>query len=538
MCVPVLSRNACVFAESVFDLPGVITRGKDVTQTESERPVAVIDIGSNSIRLVVYDGLNRVSFPVFNEKIECGLGRDLDRTGCLHPDGVHLARQSLHRFVALLNAMGVVQVVAVATAAIREANDGPAFAKELESFCDFPIQILSGKEEARISANGVLSAIPDAHGFVGDLGGGSVELVSIEGGRIQDLSTLPLGPIRMAREIVIDADAALEVVNRNIEGLDWISDGEGKAFYAVGGAWRAFSSAHMAHIDYPLNVSHHYEIATPDAIKFARHIESLSPEDIAALPGPTKKRSATLAYASVLLERLLTISNVDKVVFSAYGLREGCLFEQQSEPSQEEDPLIEICRRVSMLTGRLTADGEALFHWISPAFKEDAPYRQRLRRAACFLADLEWSEHPDYRVEHALLRILRYPLVGVDHAGRAFMALAVASRHAKVSSKLMSRFVEPLLGRQEIDCARAIGLAMRLGYTFSGGVVSLLEQTSLSRDGDRLTLCMPDHADVLVGDVVHRRLKSLAQALGCKPDVTYAASCDEESKAPWSNLVG
>jgi exopolyphosphatase / guanosine-5'-triphosphate,3'-diphosphate pyrophosphatase len=524
-------------------LPGIITRGKDTIQAASERPVAVIDIGSNSIRLVVYDSLSRVSFPVFNEKIECGLGRDLDRTGCLHPDGVNMARQSLHRFVALLNAMGVAQVVAVATAAIRDAKDGPAFAKELEAFCDFPIQILSGKEEARISANGVLSAIPNAAGFVGDLGGGSVELVAIEGGRIKELSTLPLGPIRMAREIVIDADAALQVVNRNIEGLDWIGDGEGKAFYAVGGAWRAFASAHMAHIGYPLNVSHHYEIATPDAIKFARHIESLSPEDIAALPGPSRKRSETLAYASVLLERLLTISKVDKVVFSAYGLREGCLYEQQPEPSQEEDPLIEICHRVSTLTGRLTADGEALFHWISPAFKEDEAWQIRLRRAACLLADLEWSEHPDYRVEHALLRILRYPLVGVDHAGRAFMALAVASRHAKVRSQLMTRFVEPLLSPPEMDRARATGLAMRLGYTFSGGVVSLLEQTSLSRDGDRLTLCMPDHADVLVGDVVQRRLKSLAQALGCTPDVTYVASFDEESNPPKSilarsNLVG
>lgn len=509
-------------------MPGIITRGKDTVKSHSERPVAVIDIGSNSIRLVVYDSLNRVSFPVFNEKIECGLGRDMDRTGCLHPEGVSLARQSLHRFVALMGAMGVIQVVAVATAAIRDAEDGPEFAKELEAFCDFPIQILSGEEEARISANGVLSAIPDAAGFVGDLGGGSVELVAIDGGRIQALSTLPLGPIRMAREIVIDPDAALQVVNRNIEGLDWIKDGQGKSFYAVGGAWRAFARAHMAQVGYPLKVSHHYEVSAPDVIEFARRIETLSAKDLSSLPNLSKKRAATLPYASVLLERLLTISNVDKVVFSAYGLREGCLFEQQSAQRQAEDPLIEICRGVSAFTGRLTADGETLFHWISPAFEGEEPWQRRLRRAACLLADLEWSEHPDYRVEHALLRILRYPLVGVDHSGRAFMGLAVASRHAKVRAQLMTHFVEPLLNADETARARAIGLAMRLGYTLSGGVISLLEQTSLARDGNRLVLQMPDHADVLVGDVVQRRFKSLAKALGCTPMVTYVPANESE----------
>jgi exopolyphosphatase / guanosine-5'-triphosphate,3'-diphosphate pyrophosphatase len=510
-------------------LPGIITRGNETVRADSDRPVAVVDIGSNSIRLVVYDRLSRVPVPVFNEKIGCGLGRELDRTGRLYPEGVKMARQSLKRFVALMEAMGVVQVVAVATAAVREAEDGPEFTKGLQKLCGFPIQVISGKEEARISGHGVLSSIPDASGFVGDLGGGSVELVAVENGALQELSTLPIGPIRMAREIVGDAETALKVVNKSIKTVDWISSGKGKNFYAVGGAWRAFGRAHMAKVSYPLNIYHQYKISATEAIEFAHYLESLSPKAIAELPGPSKRRAATLPYASVLLERLLTISGVESVVFSAYGLREGCLFEQLPKSTRKEDPLIEGCRVVSGLTGRKTADGETLFHWMSPAFDGESKLQQHLRRAACLLADMEWSEHPEYRVEHALLRILRFPMVGVDHSGRAFMGLAVASRHARVSNELMSRYVEPLLDWREVARARAVGLAMRLGYTLSGGVISLLEQTRLERKDDDLLLRLPDHADVLVGDVVQRRFRTLAGTLNCKPTVVYDAAREPAS---------
>ena len=207
------------------------------------------------------------------------------------------------------------------------------------------------------------------------------------------------------------------------------------------------------------------------------------------------------------------------MLFSAYGLREGLIFDRLPESMKAEDPLIAACRNLAAMTGRATADGDALFRWMSPAFADETPAEARLRRAACLLADLEWSEHPDYRAEHALLRILRYPLIGVDHPGRAYMALAVASRHAKVSENLLAGFLRGLLDGAESSRARAAGLAMRLAYTFSGGVISLLEQTALRRDGNRLKLELPDHADVLVGDVVQSRFRTLAQELGCQPRI-------------------
>lgn len=500
-------------------MPGVILRGEETRLIDANKPVAVIDIGSNSVRLVVFDGLYRVPTPIFNEKIVCGLGRELDKTNKLFPDGIVLARKSLRRFVALIDAMGVGQIIAVATAAVREAEDGPAFAREIQQMCGFKVQIADGEEEARLSAHGVLSAIPDGEGLVGDLGGASVELVHIANKGILSLATLPLGPIRMAQDVVDDKTMAHQVIDKQLAQIHWFKNASKKSIYAVGGAWRALSLIHMNHIQYPLHVAHQYKIAAPKAIEFSRFVAGLSRETLFKMKGLSKRRAETLPYAAILLERLLEETEAKNVIFSAYGLREGCIFDRLAKAVRTEDPLVSHCRRIAENTGRITSDGRILFEWMSAAFPGESDEQSRLRRAACFLSDLEWSEHPDYRVEHALLRILRYPLAGVDHAGRAYMGLSVASRHGRVPDNLLHRYVEPLLSDDEMARARATGLAMRLAYTFSGGVISLIEQTSLRRSGNDLYLEIPSDAAILVGDVVQKRFNALSKLLGCTPHI-------------------
>ena len=171
--------------------------------------------------------------------------------------------------------------------------------------------------------------------------------------------------------------------------------------------------------------------------------------------------------------------------------------------------------------GRATADGEALFQWMTPLFPDEDKRHSRLRLAACYLADIGWSEHPDYRAEMVFERILRHPTVGTDHPGRVFLATSVAARHAAIEKSLIRREAGSLLDNEEFERARAIGLAMRLGYTFSGGVISLLQQATLARQTDRLILSLPDHADILVGDTVQRRFVTLARALSCEAEIDY-----------------
>ncbi|PPR24665.1 MAG: Guanosine-5'-triphosphate,3'-diphosphate pyrophosphatase [Alphaproteobacteria bacterium MarineAlpha10_Bin1] len=508
----------------ILTMPGAIAPAPLAVKSATQAPVAIIDIGSNSVRLVVYDGAKRAPIPVFNEKVLCGLGRGLDSTGRLNPEGAKLALESLHRFAALTQAMGVSDIDAFATAAVREATDASDFVAVVERDCGFPVRVISGVEEARLSALGVLAEIPQANGIMGDLGGASLELAHLEGGTGDAQTSLPIGPLRIASGPGDPGGASASDSGRRMEDylnqVDWLSAARGGTFYAVGGAWRSWARMHMRHVNYPLSIAHHYEISARSALEFAREIAALSPDALANFAGFPEERADSVPFANLVLKRLIEQTGVAAVLFSAYGVREGLIFDRLPDSLKSEDPLIAACRNLAAMTGRATADGEALYRWASPAFADETIEEARLRRAACLLADLEWSEHPDYRAEHALLRILRYPLIGVDHPGRAYMGLAVASRHAKVRDSLLERYLHGLLDGAEMHRAKAAGLAMRLAYTFSGGVISLLEQTALRREGNRLKLELPSHADVLVGNVVQSRFRSLAQELGCEARIS------------------
>ena len=451
-----------------------------------------------------------------------GKGRGLDANGRLNAEGAKLAQSSVHRFAALTQAMGVTDINAFATAAVREATDGAAFQAAVEEDCGFPIRVISGEEEARLSALGVTAEIPQANGVMGDLGGASLELAHLQYGENVNQANLRIGPLRRAYSPVQDekGDWNGDGVDNHLAATPWLQSARGGSFYAVGGAWRTWARMHMRRANYPLSIAHHYAITASSALDFATEISTLPPNALANLPGFENSRAEAIPFANLVLRHIIEMTGVANVLFSAYGVREGLIFDRLPKKLKAEDPLIAACRNLAAMTGRATADGDALFRWTSPAFADETEGEARLRRAACLLADLEWSEHPDYRAEHALFRILRYPLIGVAHPGRAYMALAVASRHAKVDEALIERALHGLMDKAETSRARATGLAMRLAYTFSGGIMSLLEQTALKRDGNRLKLELPAHADVLVGDVVQSRFRSLAQELGCQPRIS------------------
>jgi exopolyphosphatase/guanosine-5'-triphosphate,3'-diphosphate pyrophosphatase len=484
-------------------------------------PVAVVDIGSNSIRLVVYESAQRTPTPVFNEKVLCGLARGLNKTGKLSVEGVQMALASLARFRALTDAMGVERIDVVATAAVRDAENGREFVDAVRERCNFAVRILAGDEEARLSALGVLSGIPEADGLMGDLGGGSVELVSVGAGATGAHVTLPLGPLRLMDAAEGNFAKSRKIIDKEIEKLAWLVEAKGKRFYPVGGAWRGLARVHMAHAGYPLHVIHQYTIRAKAIIEFTRLVSQLSSNTLRKTPGVSRQRAEGIPYAAYLMQRVVEVTGVQDVVFSAFGLREGCLYDRLSAADRRVDPLLFACRREAERMGRATADGEFLFKWMSPLFPGETPRQQRLRLAACHLADIGWSEHPDYRAEMVFDRILRHSTVGTDHPGRVFMALAVASRHSMLKKDMIREASGTLLSDEDEDRARIVGLTMRLGYTFSGGVIALLEQLRLRRNADKVTLSLPEHADILVGDVVERRFNALAHLLSCDAAIEY-----------------
>ena len=489
----------------------------------SPRDAAVIDIGSNSIRLVLYRIEGRAIWTVFNEKVLAGLGRDLPATGRLSPDGVKAAHAALRRFKAVLEALQPSALFVTATAAVREAKDGEAFVRQVKAETGLTVDVLSGEREARLSALGVAAGIPGATGIAGDLGGFSLELIRVENGQPGDGATLPLGPFALADGQPFNPDQARKKAARRLAGLS--NSLAAETFYAIGGAWRNLALLHMRLTDYPLQIVHEYELSAKDALQASRFIATQSKGSLERIEGLSKKRAESLPYAAVVMEQLIERLGLKRVVISAWGLREGLLFDGLPRDIQALDPLIEGC---SALGGRqIQAEvlGQALQEWIAPVFSRLDPVFDRgrddvLAAAACRLADFGARLHPDHRADLVFDQVLRAPVPGMNHPERAFLASAAFARHTAANVTPGPRTTERLLSDAQLQRARALGAALRLGCDLSGRSPALLARSRLSLEGEALRLSADEAgADLLLGEQTAKRAATLAGILDRELDI-------------------
>lgn len=482
------------------------------------RRFGVVDLGSNSVRLVVYEGLSRNPHAIFNEKAVLGLGRGLHATGRLNPEAMAQAMTVLGRYHALAQGMHAEPVQLVATAAVRDASNGAEFLQGLQRVMPgVAVQVLSGDEEARLSADGLLLGVPQADGLLGDLGGGSLELVRLTQGRVGETTSLPLGTIRLAERAEGDLGRARAIAEAELKGVPWLGDAPQKDLFLVGGTFRALARMHIAQTGYPLHIVHHYAIRREEARDLASVVIGASRRALERMPGAPSKRAGDLPFAAVLLRRLLRTSGAWRVVFSANGLREGWYARRLPEAEAERDPLLAAATEVGTRLGRDAALPPALIRWTEPL--AEAGPGDALRVAACWVADCGSWDHPEYRAEQALHRLLRLHGVGLDHHARAFLALVAALRYEAEPTMPGLNVARGLLSAVTIRQAEVLGAAFRLAFTLCGGVPALLEATALERRGGRLVLRLAQGAGVFAGESVERRLEALAVLVGLTPSL-------------------
>ncbi len=485
--------------------------------SEPLRDVAVIDVGSNSVRLVLYRVEGRAIWTVFNEKVLAGLGRGMAATGRLSDDGKIQALSALKRFRAVLDGATPGRIFTAATAAVREAADGKAFVQQVLDETGLAIRVLSGEEEGCYAALGVVAGASEAHGVVGDLGGSSLELTRLEHGQPGAGVTLPLGPFALGAPRPMDPIALRTACDAHLSRVADLFTAN--TFYAVGGAWRNLALVHMAVTGYPLQIVHQFEFSARDAMDTARFVARQSKGSLERIPGVSKKRVETMPYAAVALEAVVEALGVQTLSVSAYGVREGMLLEAMGPTERGLDPLIEGCRALGEREGVAANLGPALEAWLSPFWRGLAPVFENGREAvlvsaACRLCDIAARLHPDHRADLAFDQVLRAPIAGQSHAERAFLAASVFSRYTAQSATREGGGVTRLLTPDRLKRARALGAAMRLGCDLSGRSPQLLAAASL-RPGPRgLHLVVrADKAELVMGEQTRKRLGALADVL-------------------------
>ena len=489
-------------------------------------PVAIVDIGSNSVRLVAYESHSRAPTPTFNEKALCGLGRGVATTCMLPDDAVAKALAALQRFRVLCDTMGIADVRSIATAAVRDAANGPQFLKLAEHAIGCKIELLSGQQEARLSALGVASSIHNADGIVGDLGGGSLELTEVKNGEAGYGLTLPLGGLSLMDLSEKSPKKAAKIVRETLSSVKLLQVLEDRTFYAVGGTWRALARLHMRQRQYPMNVMHNYVIPTRDALEFARLVERIEAEALLSIESVASARRPLLAYGAAVLEEIIRQSSPKEIVISALGVREGLLYSLLSPEMQTEDPLILSAHEFNRLRSRAPAHGEELFEWtgrlIASTHLEEDEDDRRLRHAACLLSDISWRAHPDYRGAQAYDLVANAAFIGVDHPSRAFLALAAAYRHLSNED-----FVTPqsrsLVTARQLDRARILGAAMRVAFNVSAAMPGVLPRAPMICERDRVILALPADLAPLRSERLQSRMRQFARLIGGDPEIKAPA---------------
>lgn len=490
-------------------------------------PLGVIDIGSNSVRLVVYEGAVRAPTPIFNEKVLCGLGRAIATTGRLGAESIERTLAALVRFRSIARILAVKNVRAIATAAVRDAADGPEFIGRAEKACGTKVEVLSGETEARLVAQGIMMGFIDADGIAGDLGGGSLELIELSRDKLQKAATLPVGGLWLIDASGAKIDKAQPLVDEAMDEVPWLADGKDRPFYAVGGSWRALAHLHMEQTDYPLRVTHGYTIPTEEAIAFCevvRKAKKLS--SLSGIEGLARARREVLPYGALVLERLLKTVAPSKVVFSIFGIREGLLFSLLPAYERRKDPLLSFCAEYAALRSRSAEHAWELCSWTDALFMppgpRETPEERRLRHAACLISDIGWRSHPDYRGEQSLNLLAHAALAGIDHPGRIFLALSIYYRHAGAGQSHgedLSERLKTIVSKKVQKRARIVGAAVRVAHMLSIGVAGVIDETPVSYEGDKLVLSIPKVYAGLDGERLRRRFTALAELMEREPEI-------------------
>lgn len=482
-------------------------------------PVAVVDIGSNSVRLVAYEGLTRNPAPIFNDKAMCALGKGVATSGKLNEEGVENAIAALERFRVLCKTMGIDDVHAVATAAARDAKNGPDFLESARKALGVRIELLAGKRESQLAALGVISGFHLPDGVAGDMGGGSLELNEVDGLKIGKGVSLRAGGLALSDISGGSTKKAQKFVRDALGDVDWLDDLKGRTFYAIGGTWRALARLHMAQRNYPLLVMHGYRIPASEAADFSALVERVNAEALVAIDTVSASRRPLLAYGAVVLEEIIRAGKPRDIVISAHGLREGLLFERLEKDARRKDPLIESARELNILRSRAPRHGEELCDWtdaiMQSAHLDETEEETRLRHAACLLADIGWRAHPDYRGEQAMNIIANAAFAGVDHPGRAFLALATSYRHTGEANA--GPWLRTLASARMLDRAHILGAAMRVAYVISAAMPDILPRTPLICRKDKAVLTLPEDLSPLANARVMGRLKAFARLVGREP---------------------
>ena len=487
---------------------------KNKSKAKAEH-IAVIDIGSNSIRLVMYDKLGRYPYPLFDERVTAKLGDGLDKTGKIRGSNSKMALEALSRFAQILKSLDPNKIIVVATAVLRRAKNAQDFLKSAEKILNHKINVITPEEEALFMVNGLTAAIPDLTGLVVDLGGGSTEIAYVQKGEILNSTSLDIGHLS-----AISSDK----IRQKINAVSWLKKLNGQHLFGIGGSFRAIGKAYLSNSNYPVKLLHglHIEPEERDVI-----ITKLKNGD--RLPGIPQGRNASIGMAATIIRHLFDAANCNDLVISGTSIRDGLVLSFQKANHKKRDALHLVCKEMEKKNGRIAGEGKLIHKFLEKAAlasaeivlkKSELQNKKRLIPAVCLLTNICWREPSEKRGKIAFERILSLPVYGLSHKERVWLGMALFHRYEGIRTPLNSiTSADKILTSNEKQYALAIGLGLRFTSIFCAGYVDFLSDVKLSISGKRLIIFLKKDMIDLMDFHSKRRFQTFAETLGLQSEI-------------------
>ncbi|WP_394729101.1 Ppx/GppA family phosphatase [Altererythrobacter sp. GH1-8] len=485
---------------------------------------AIIDIGSNTVRMVVYGGSMRAPQVLLNEKVAARLGREMAQTGRIPQDSFDLALRGLRRFRLLLEELEIEDIETVATAASREAENGAEFIAAVREV-GFDPRVISGEEEARLSAQGVIGAFPGAEGVMADLGGGSLELIHIAQGKTSRPTSLPLGTLRLAG-YGDNPDSLRKALGKQLKQGGW-GDPIEAPLYLVGGTWRAMAVYAMEKVGHPLSDPHGLWLDPKRARVLAEDLAQASPETLQQIERISTMRSATMPDAAILLQVMLKKLRPERLIFSSWGLREGLLFDRLAPGARSQDPLLAGLSLFAAQRGAPPRLATRVAGWTVDAVPAGKHGSERLRLAATMLALASMQIEPNLRLHQAVDWALHKRWIGIEAHERAMMAAAVCANRNHLE---LPPEVKALASEEALHEAIGWGLSVRLARRIGARSRRSFQVSRLCREGKELVLELRESHKDLLGIPTEKDMTLLSDHLGMNHSVRIIA--DDKWNAP------
>ncbi len=455
-----------------------------VRSSAAPSTIGVIDLGSNTARCVVFETSRaRTVRAVFETKEAPRLGLDTRSDGALAPAAVARGLSAMRKFSRTLRVLGVPRTIGVATSAVRDAPNGPAFVRRVATATGVSLRILSGAEEARYAYLGVAGWSELGDDLVCDLGGGSLQLIAIRH-RVADGSvSLPLGSLRLSRRFLDhdppkrrELDRLRAHVRRTVRDAVEALGGRADRLFGVGGTVRALARASIELRGFPVRRVHGYRLYGHDLEALDELLGPMPAAKRRSVPGIGGDRADVVLAGLVVLEELMRAVGTDATVVSGAGIREGIALEAigASLPAAAEE-LVErsVTAAAEALSfrrdhGRTVAEAAlALFDLLRPQHGWGRSERLALRAAggmhdAGIAVDL-WNH-----AQHSSYLLQNYPVAGLDPREVVLAAMAAYLHEGGEPPSDWKRRYLPVLVPADLEVAVQLGAILQLAELVGG----------------------------------------------------------------------